>query len=89
MSPKEKKSLLSPSFIPGLYAVENFFPYLIHPIIRPHSNGLEYSKHPFLSVTLGQPRDVTLTLKNSTDSFTHMRIAILSSGEGEGRVGVV
>ena len=90
MSPKEKKkSLLSPSFISGLHAVANFFPYLIHPIIRPHSNGLEYSKHPFLSMTLGQPRDITLSLKNSTDSLTHMTIAILSSEEGEGNVRVV
>ena len=79
MSLKEKEEAFESIYI-RIASCSQFFPYLIHPIIlsfliRPHSIWYR-SKHPFLSVTLGQPRDVTLSLNNSTDSFSHMTIAI-------------
>ena len=79
MSLKEKEEAFDSIYI-RIASCSQFFPYLIHPIIlsfliRPHSIWYR-SKHPFLSVTLGQPRDVALSLNNSTDSFSHMTIAI-------------
>ena len=59
MSLKAKEEAFESFIYIRIASCSQFFPYLIHPIIlslliRLHSNGLGYSKHPFLSVTLGQ-----------------------------------
>ena len=75
MSLKEKEEAFESFIYIRIASCSQFFPYLIHPIIWAPFIWSR-SKHPYLSVTLGQPRDVTLSLNNSTDSFTRMTIAI-------------